>query len=328
MNLYWREPLLLWLVLLSVAFVAIASFKQRNRMAQIADTALLPWLEPRLQSSRWLNSLLLTTLWTLIVLALAGPRTPLFIPNDLSETEDRVVIVLDHSDSMQTRDAVGPQGLVSRITFASQLAGSWLDPEEPIVETGLLAFSGNAHWLIKPTVDRNLIEHFLAQSDQLLLPTLGSNMVDALTAIRSLPIEPGTETHIVLLTDGDLHPDKQQRLEAELLSLQAFMPMTLHLVGVGGTEPSPVPGHPTATTRMESASLNALASLHQDFSYSTAQPLRGQPLMEWLNIQSRRITPENYARVVWNEWFSIPLLLAILVLLVLLHRSKTRRSDG
>jgi hypothetical protein len=258
----------------------------------------------------------------LLTLALAGPRTPQFIPNDLKAAQDRVVILLDYSDSMRAIDAFGPQGVVPRITAATQLANTWFSSDEPIVETGLLAFAGSAHWLLKPTTDSNLIQHILSQGDELLLPTLGSNLVDAFAAIQSLPSEADIKTHIVLLTDGDVASDKLESLKSTLLALHASMPMTLNLIGLGSAEPTQVPGHPSTNTLMNRSLLKSLSSLHQDFSYRLPDELHGEQLMAWLNIESRRITPENYARVVWNEWFALPLLLALLLLSVLLHRSR------
>lgn len=327
--IYWREPLLLWLILSPLVLLLVSSLKERKRQAQLVDAQLIPWIQPPSRSANeWLNPLLLSAVWVFLCIAVAGPRTPQFIPNDLASIQHRVMIVLDHSDSMRAKDASGLQGVMSRIAVATDIADSWFDPSEPTVETGLIAFSGRAHWLLKPSVDNALIQHFLAQGDELLLPTLGSNLVDALSVIQSFPRESDTQTHIVLLTDGDVALDTRDNLESALLSMQASMPMTLSLIGFGGTEPTQVPGHPLANTQMNSAFLKSLASLHQDFIFREPEPLRGQPLMEWLNIESRRITPENVDRVVWHEWFSIPLLLAVVFLLVLLYRTKTGRTDG
>ena len=327
--IYWREPLLLWLMLLPLAIVPVSILKEKTRQAKLVDPELLPWIQPTKRSRQdRLTPLLVLSAWILLVLALAGPRTPQFTPNDLSSATDRVVILLDYSDSMRAIDAVGPQGVVPRITAATQLANSWLDQDEQIVETGLVAYSGRAHWILKPTVDSNLIQHFLAQGDALYLPTLGSNVVDALSTFKSLTSVPERKTHIILLTDGDVALEKRESLETALLDLHASMPMTLNLIGMGGEEPVQVPGHPTAATRLESTYLKALASLHQDFNYRSSSELLRQPLMEWLSIQSKRITPENYDRVLWFEWFSIPLLLAVSLILLLIRRSQSRRSDG
>lgn len=324
---YWREPLLIWLMLFPLVVLVISSFREKKRQAQLVDVELLPWIQPPSRIKRGirragLNPLLLSTIWVLLTLALAGPRTPQFIPNDLKAAHDRVVILLDYSDSMRAIDAFGPQGVVPRVTAATQLADSWFNSDEPIVETGLLAFSGRAHWLLKPTTDSNLVQHVLSQGEEHLLPTLGSNLVDALSAIQFLPRESDTNTHIVLLTDGDVAAEKQESLESALLTLHASMPITLSLIGLGSAEPSQVPGHPLANTSMNSSFLKQLASLNQDFSYRLPDELREEPLMVWLNIESRRITPENYARVVWHEWFALPLLLALLLLSVLLQPSR------
>lgn len=326
---YWREPLLLWLMLLPLAILVISTVREKRRLTQLVDDELLPWVQPPSRSGQeGLKPLLLSSVWALLILSLAGPRTPQFIPNDLTSAQDRVIILLDYSDSMRAIDARGLQGVVPRITAATELANSWLDPDVQIVETGLLAFSGSAHWLLKPTMDSHLIQHFLAQGDELYLPTLGSNLVEALSAIRSLPRGPDTKSHIVLLTDGDVALENSESIESALVSLHASMPMTLNLIGLGGGEPTQVPGHPSANTQMNSTFLKSLASLHPDFSYRTPESLLGQPLLKWLNIESRRITPENYARVVWSEWFSIPLLIALLLIVVLIHRSPTRWSNG
>lgn len=327
--IYWREPLLLWMMLLPLVIWVVCSFLEKKRQAQLVDAELLPWIQPPNRSSNErLNPLLLLMVSTLLILALAGPRTPQFIPKDLTSVQDRVIIVLDYSDSMRARDASDPQGVTDRIMSGTQLVGSWLGPDEPIVATGLLAFSGSAHWLLKPTLDSQLIQHFLDQGEELLLPTLGSNPVAALTAIQSLPREPNTKSHIVLLTDGDIALQNREGLKSSLLSLQASMPMTLHIIGLGSGEPIQVPDQPTASTQLNSNLLRSLASLHPDFSYRVPESLRGLPLLEWLNIESRRITPENVARVVWYEWFSLPLLLALLLTLVVMHRADRRRSHG
>ena len=324
---YWREPLLLWLMLLPLAIHFVSAFSEKKRLAQMVDAELLPWVRPpRRSGHERLNSLLVTAVWTLLILALAGPRTPQFIPQDLTSAQDRVIILLDYSDSMRAKDAVGARGVVPRITAATQLVNSWLDPDARKVETGLLVFSGRAHWLLKPTLDSHLIQHFLAQGDELRLPTLGSNLVDALNLIQSLPREADTKTHIVLLTDGEVAQDNRESLESALFALQASMPMSLNLIGLGSAEPIQVPGHPSVNTQMNSMLLKSLASLHPDFSYKTPESLFGQPLVKWLNIESKPIAPENAARVVWYEWFAIPLLIALLLTLVLIHPSTWRRS--
>lgn len=328
MMLYWRETLLLWLMMLPLVVAVILTIRERQRQANMVDVELIPWIQPvKRRRHEWLTQLLLSLLWALLILALAGPRTPQHIPNDLSSTKDRVVIVLDYSDSMRARDELSPQGVVTRMTAANQLASSWFDHEDQMVESGLLAFSGRAHWLLKPTTDANLIHHFLSQADEFLLPTLGSNLADALSAIQSLPKKPDTKTHIVLLTDGDFAPEKTERLESALLALQASMPITLNLIGLGSGEPASVPTNPSATTQMNSSLLKSLASLNRDFHYRTPNQLLDLPLMEWLNIQSKRITPENYARVLWLEWFWVPLLLALLMMPLLIRRSTLGRSD-
>ena len=327
--LYWREPLLLWLMLLPLAVALFSTLRERKRQARLVDAELIPWIQPPKRSRHERSMpLLFSAVWVLLVLALAGPRTPQYIPNDLSSAKDRVVILLDYSDSMRAVDALGPQGIVPRITAATQLANSWFNQDEPVVETGLVAYSGRAHWLLKPTSDSNLIQHFLAQGDQLYLPTLGSDVVDALSIIKALPNGPSLKTHVVLMTDGDIAQEKREGLESILLELQASVPMTLTLIGLGSVEPTQIPGHPSAITRLDSSYLKSLASLHQDVNYRTPEQLSGQPLMEWLSIQSRRITPENYPRVLWFEWFSIPIILAMLLLLVFVVRAKSRRSDG
>jgi len=328
--LYWREPLLLWLMLLPLAVALFSTLRERKRQASLVDAELIPWIQPPKRSRHQrFTPLLFSAVWVLLVLALAGPRTPQYIPNDLSSATDRVVILLDYSGSMRTVDALNTQGVVvPRISSATQLASSWFNQDEPVVETGLVAYSGRAHWLLKPTSDSNLIQHFLSQGDQLYLPTLGSHVVDALSTIKALPNGPSLKTHVVLMTDGDIALEKREGLESTLLELQASVPMTLSLIGLGSVEPTQVPGHPSATTRLDSTYLKSLASLHQDFNYRTPEQLSGQPLLEWLSIQSRRITPENYPKVLWFEWFSIPLMLAVLLLLVFVNRAKSRRSDG
>ena len=327
---YWREPLLLWLMLFPLAIHFVSAFSEKKRLAQMVDAELLPWVRPPSRSGHErLNSLLLSVIWALLILALAGPRTPQFIPKDLTSAQDRVIILLDYSDSMRAKDAVGVKGgAVPRITAATQLANSWLDPDARIVETGLLVFSGTAHWLLKPTLDSHLIQHFLAQGDELRLPTLGSQLVDALNLIQSLPRESDTKTHIVLLTDGDFALDNRESLESTLFALQASMPMSLSLIGLGSAEPIQVPGHPSVNTQLNSMQLKSLASLHPDFSYKTPESLFDQPLVQWLNIESKPIAPENAARVVWYEWFAIPLLIALLLTLVLIHPLTWRRSNA
>ena len=326
--IYWREPLLLWLMLSPLALMVVSSLREKKRQAQLFDAQLIPWIQPPSRSRfERLNPLLLSTVWAFLIIALAGPRTPQFIPNDPVSVQNRVIVVLDHSDSMRAKDASGPKGVTTRITAATELAGTWFDSSEQTVETGLMAFSGSAHWLLKPSVDPTLMQHFLDQSDELLLPTLGSNVVEALSAIQSLPRGPDTQTHIVLLTDGDIALDKREPLKSAILAMQVSMPMTLSLIGLGSTEPSEVPGHPSVNTQMNSALLKSLASLHQNVTYRLPEPLRGKPLVEWLDIESKRITPENINRVVWYEWFSLPLMIAVMLTLVLLHRPKMRRSD-
>lgn len=325
--LYWREPFWLLLILLPIMLVVLIHYRQRHLWASIADSNLLPWLkaESPYNVSILTRSMLLLA-WLLFCVALAGPRTPRYIPPSLQVQQEQVVAVIDFSESMKAKDAGLVQSNQSRIQAARQLLEHWLSQLPAATHFGLVVYAGHAHLLLKPTDDHALVKHYLENLDQIKPPTLGNELAGALAlAAKTFQASKGKQ-HLLLMTDGDLDTVARQSAEVMIKKLRQEHNLRLQVIGIGGTEAVRVPATSSkpliidgkaVISRLESAWLKQLAG--NDY-FIKAKAAYQQTANELLALTPPRINQEAQAKVLWDEWFSVPLLTAIFMLLLALNR--------
>lgn len=331
-SLYWREPLWLLLAFLPLLAGVVHRLLRRSAWRRLADDSLLPWVQARSGErntgrTKWLPGLS----WALLCVALAGPRTPAWIPPALQPGDVSMVAVIDYSASMRVAD-----GRPDRIGSAVALLRHLVDNAPPRLKTGLVIYAGHAHRILVPTGDRQLLRHYLAQLPSLQPPTLGNNLAAALTQAANMLQDDQQPGHLVIFTDGDLDPDAIADAERAVSDIAAAGNISLHWIGMGSAEHGTVPrpsGAPLVidgrriTSRRHSGRIQGLATLSNG-SYQTAGQLQGSLMNQLIEIPSVRIDENANDEVLWNEYFSIPVLAAALLLMFGSHRGQetTRRS--
>jgi Ca-activated chloride channel homolog len=124
-----------------------------------------------------------------LLVALAKPQATIAVPTE----QARVMIVTDHSGSMQATD-VKP----NRLAAAKQAAATFLDALPEKVKAGAVAFNHQADVLQSPTTDHEAVKAAI----DAVKPAGGTATGDAITAtLNALPGK--APAAIVLLSDGE-----------------------------------------------------------------------------------------------------------------------------
>ncbi len=216
-----------WLLALPVLLLLAAWLTRSSRSdtnwSRIVDTQLLPLL--RIEAGRRARTpwLLLGAIWTLAVLALAGPawnrtRSPAF------RAPAAWVVVMDLSPSMGSTD-VSP----SRVARARYAALDLLSAAHD-ARVGLVAFAGEPHVVAPLTTDIATVRVLLQPLDPSLMPEGGDRLAPALQEAQRL-LHAGMAKHgqIIVLSDGAADPVEALRVAQQLRQEGT----TVNVVGVG-----------------------------------------------------------------------------------------------
>jgi Ca-activated chloride channel homolog len=230
--------------------------------SRIVDPQLLPLLrvaEGRRARSVW--PLVLGSVWTLAVLALAGPawkhtESPAFrIPASW-------VLVLDLSPSMSATDASPSRVARARYAASDILSGA------RDARVGLVVFAGEAHTVTPLTSDVATARVLLGPLSPSLMPEAGDRLTPALEETQRLLDAGGYARHgqVIVLSDGVSDPVEALRAAQELRKHGS----TVNVIGVGTPSGAPEPdgrgdfvrdpdGRPRIT-RLQTEELQRIAS--------------------------------------------------------------------
>ena len=317
-ELYWREPLWMLLVLLPLIVALLRYQGLSSRLQRLFDADLLPWAQSKPQTNTLFASQLLSfTVWLLIAIAISGPRTPVYIPPELAPPAAELIVISDLSGSMEATERLLEGIALQRRTAVTRVIQRWNDKTPGTLNVGLMIAAGHPQWLLKPSSDANLRAHILSQLETVQAPTLGNDLAAALEAAVQTKISQESSRRIVLFTDGDIEAAQRQRAASSLEQiLTGFASLRVTLVGVGASEMSRLSDG--NTTRLESKWLKQLAK-HSRVDYLTLQQANTANLAELLQIPTPRISPSAQDLVMWEEWFALPLVAALLLLVALLN---------
>ena len=315
-QLYWREPLWLFLGLFPFALLLWKRSLQQASLRQYADKALHPWVKVPQTSDK--NSWPLVAqfiIWLLLGIAASGPRLLTAAPDKLLPSQGAAIIIVDQSRSMLASD-VYP----NRLQQAHSILSRWTDEAHP-AKAGLIVFAGASHIALSPTHDKSAFQQASKVIRELQLPTHGSAISASLKQALSLLLNQDGERAIIVLTDGD-YPEQEwlalNTMAAELNSQK----ISLHILGVG--TPSPVPlndragrwlmqNGTAATTRLNEAKLKSLAEA-PNITYNRLNPETHHQLSNVWQPRPTRLTKEYEDQVLWRElfpWFLIPAILLL-----------------
>lgn len=233
-NFHFLRPEFLYGLIPTVIIVCLLLFIQSSRSTwtRAIDPALLPFLLDKNSSPRRTYPLFgLLVLWTLGLLALAGPVWEQ-IPVPVQEREDALVIVTDMSLSMYAND-VGP----NRAIRAQRKIVDVLNRRREEGQTALVVYAGDAHAVTPLTDDVETINNLVPSLEPNIMPVRGSKPETAIAlALTLLENSSLPQAQILLMTDG-INPDDIGAIRNLLRGTQH----TLSVLGIGTDEGAPIP---------------------------------------------------------------------------------------
>jgi Ca-activated chloride channel family protein len=330
---HFSEPAWLWALLLCVPVAVWLLLSRRlagsnDRIQRYADTHLLPHLLGRSTASsrtQWQRYARWAALWTLLVLAMAGPRWD-FTDVQLFRPGTNLLILIDISRSMMVAD-VRP----TRMARARQEVEDLLNQNRGI-RVGLIGFASVAHVVSPVTEDMHGIHRVLSALDTSLVRLQGSRLMFALERAEELIAGQPAESvnSLLIISDGDF---EEQVLEQRLKELAAAG-IRVHILGVGTPEGDSVPGEGrNAPWIMNRTGQPVISALNEPLLQSLAKA--GNGLYQRADYRERdtgKILDEVKAQAlpganqdeqtrIWNERFYWLAGLALLLLLPLFRRA-------
>lgn len=230
--LQWGEPL--WLLLLPLLPVFAWWLITRGRAAlPLPSSARLAQPSSAVQMLAWLPLALRVLTLTLIVLALARPRTAGAVLDDPAFGVP-IVVAVDLSSSMLAEDIPPTNRLHAAKEVLSEFIGA--RESEPI---GLVAFASEAITVAPVTTYRPVLLNALQGLEVGLLPdgtAIGEGLAIAVNRVRDLPAR---ERVVVLMSDGENNRGVIDPREAAAAA--ATLGIRVFTIGVGAEGASRVP---------------------------------------------------------------------------------------
>lgn len=228
------QPQWLWLLALLPLLAYLLGRRGRVAAVQYSSTQTLRRIarETRTRAGRWLTLLGLAAL-ALLVAGMARPQLG-HETADVKASGVDIVVVLDLSGSMKTRDYVADGQPVSRFQMARSVLTKFIK-ERPNDRIGLVVFAKEAFIASPMTLDHDFL---LQDIDRLKIGTInsdataiGDGITTALNRIRDLK----SKTKIlVLMTDGGNNSGKIDPLMAT--EAAEALGVKIYTIGLGNRE--------------------------------------------------------------------------------------------
>ncbi len=342
--LQWREPLLLWALILPAVFWGIIRLIQKKQQHTYADAHLWPWVEGSNTSQMASNpsylqkffppypaSMLLTLAWVCLIIALAGPRSLIETPNTQNREGIDLLVSMDLSHSMTADDRYP-----NRFLFAKSLVETMQNQLEKEDRLALQAFAGQPHIVSPLSHDHALFQHMLNLLEPNLLPLQGTWIERALIeGLEHLSHTDGHNRVIVLFTNGAPEFWKPQKLPTHLQNSPFFRAASalekqrikLIIVGVGDLTPSPlsdpsdahkilqINGQPVLS-KLEEKRLKTL-SQHYGGMYLRAHTSASfmQDLLKEITDEASQYPSQN-THAVWQDYAQPFIVIGLILLLM------------
>jgi Ca-activated chloride channel family protein len=216
-------------VIALLAWLRFEKTSQGDWQQLIPKQLLVHLLHEKKGASSTYAIVLLSVLWLLAVIALAGPSWKR-IPQPVYEKVEARVYVLDLSYSMYSSD-IKPNRIVrARLKLLDLLESK----REGL--SALVVFSGDAHVVTPLTNDNNTIASLASVLEPRIMPNIGSNasagIAKALELLSNTQLDKGK---IILITD-EVTEGEQGRINA-LMSRNDYQ---LLILGIGTAEGAPI----------------------------------------------------------------------------------------
>lgn len=288
-------PLLIWWLVPSYrrtsASIRLPFFDQVARAAGVTAT------EGAIVARRTWPQLAAESLaWCLLVLALARPQ---FVepPIEKSEPQRDILLALDLSQSMETRDFMAPKGVpIERVTAVRQVVSDFV-AKRTGDRVGLIAF-GDAPYPLTPfTMDHALVRTMI---DGLLPGIAGPRTAlgDSLgLAIRMFEKTTVPQKVLIVLTDGNDTASKMPPLKAAWIARDKGI--VIHAIGIGDPQA-------TGEDKLDTATLQQIAGKTGGRYFFGGDQITLASIYQEID----RITPESQKTLTWRpriELFHWPL---------------------
>jgi len=232
-----RPWLLLVMPVLFIIWLFGKELLKNNHWENVISKEMLTalQLDQSTASNRWRWLLLIA--WAVAVISIAGPT---WVKTSLPTLQNQkaLVIALDLSPSMLAQD-LNPD----RLTRAKFKLIDILR-EQGDGQVALIAYAGDAHTVSPLTDDPRTIESLLTALHPSIMPSQGSNAEQAVALAQQLLSDAqASNGDILLITDG-ITADAQDAIKQQLKSALgpvSSAPNKLSILGVGGTQPAPIP---------------------------------------------------------------------------------------
>jgi Ca-activated chloride channel family protein len=329
-SFHFSEPAWLWALLLCIPvalwLLVMPGLGRNERIRNYADAHLMPYLLGRTETSpraRWKRFARWMAVWSLMVLAMAGPRWD-FTDVQLFRPGTNLLVLFDISRSMEVTD-VRP----SRLARGRQELEDILNQNRGI-RVGLIAFASVAHVVSPITEDMNGIRRVLSALDTRLVRLQGSRLSFALDRAKELIAGQPAESvnSLLIITDGDFD---EAGLEEKLRSF-ADAGVRVHVLGVGTPEGGEVPGNNNSPIKgrngqpvisaLNEPELKALASagggIYEKADYRDTDT---QDILAQVKAAALPKSDKDERTRVWNERYYLLAGLAMLLLLPQFRRT-------
>jgi Ca-activated chloride channel family protein len=199
-----------------------------------------PSLEGFAQAPRGVAGWLQPMLWALRGLAVAGMVVALARPQvvggqtRIAARGVAIVVVLDHSSSMDTRDFPADGGPLSRLEAAKQTVARFVTGRADDL-IGLVVFANLPDLACPPTLDRTFLLGTVRSLRSARPGDDGTNIGDALVwGLNALRATTPKKKVLILLTDGENCPAVPDPTDPEVAArLARELGVTLHTIAVG-----------------------------------------------------------------------------------------------
>lgn len=234
--MFFEYPKLLWLLavpLLLLALYVYREIKQRSPHLRVSMSA--PWLRqnsPVLKVLRHLPIALFTAAMTLLVVALARPRSSSQVEKVDTEGID-IVFAMDVSTSMLARD-FSPD----RISAAKDIAIEFIS-QRPSDRMGIVVFAGESYTQCPLTTDRATLINMMKEVQTDLIEdgtAIGNGLA---TAVARMMDSDAPSRVIILLTDG---VNNRGEISPETAAdIAKTYNVRVYTIGVGANGEAPYP---------------------------------------------------------------------------------------
>jgi Ca-activated chloride channel family protein len=295
-------PLLVWWLL--PAHRETSASVRLPFFSQVAEAAGIHPTEGSVIARRsWMQVICETLAWSLLIVALARPQ---FVEPPIEKVEPQrdLLLALDLSQSMDTKDFLSPDGRMEpRVDAVRKVVADFVT-RRPGDRMGLIAFGDAPYPLVPFTMDHKTVRAVIADT----LPGIAgprTSLGDAIgLAIKMFEKTTVREKVLIVLTDGNDTASKMPPAKAAEIAKQKSI--VIHTVGIGDPKA-------TGEDKLDTATLQKIAADTGGRYFFGGDQTQLAAIYDTLD----KITPQDQKTLSWRpriELFHWPLGAAITVL--------------